>query len=622
MGRKKVLRKRGSPGLGVVRPVVVGACVDAVTEPPVEGEAVGGPPNSTDLRAEFPVVGIGASAGGLEEELQSLNEELETAKEELQSTNEELATVNDELRDRNLEAGQVNSDLANLLDTVDIPIVILDKQRRIRRFTPQARHLLNVLPSDVGRLFDDIRPNIDVPDLDRQIAEVIATFASKEAEVQDRDGRWYRLQLRPYKTADNNIDGAIVSLFDIHTLKHLGEVQRAREEAERADRAKDQFLAVLSHELRTPLTALLMQTQLLRQVGADGVKRERACEAIERSTRMQVQLIDDLLDVSRIVTGKLRVALEPVDLVAVVKATLDSLGALAEVKGIELRTFLDQSLGVVSGDRMRLEQVVSNLVANSIKFTPKGGRVDVMLESVGGLAHLRMSDNGMGIEPSFLPRIFNRLTQKDSSSTRPHGGLGLGLAIVRHLVDAHGGTVRAESLGTGQGATFHVTLPLAAERPELAAEPDAASADAHHAVQAAAVKLGGRRILVVEDDASTREAIAQMFTQVGASVRTAASAVEGITGVEEFHPDVLVCDIVMPNEDGYSLIHKVRALPPENGGNTPSLALTALAGEANRRRALSEGFQMHLTKPVDPSRLSDAVVELLEAHADSKTPAP
>ena len=386
----------------------------------------------------------------------------ETEKKDLQSAYEDLMIVNDELRARNVEVSQINSDLVNLLNTVDVPILILDKHRGIRRFTPKARNILNVLPTDVGRRLDDIRPNIDVPDLDRQISDVIETMVAKESEVQDRDGRWYRMQIRPYKTAENHIDGAIVSLFDIDSLKsHISEVQQAKEEAERADQAKDQFLAVLSHELRTPLSALLIQAQLLRQVGSDSVKRDRACDAIERSTKMQVQLIDDLLDVSRIVTGKLKVALEPVNLVAVVKATLDTMEAFAESRAIELRTFLDQSVGPVSGDRTRLEQVVLNLLSNAIKFTPEGGRVDVVLEKVGGLAHLRVSDNGMGIDSHFLPRIFNRLTQKDSSSTRPHGGLGLGLAIVRHLVDAHGGTVRAESLGTGHGATFHVTLASA-----------------------------------------------------------------------------------------------------------------------------------------------------------------
>ncbi|MBC8131880.1 MAG: PAS domain-containing protein, partial [Deltaproteobacteria bacterium] len=549
------------------------------------------------------------------EELQSLNEELETAKEELQSTNEELTTVNDELHHRNLEVGLINSDLVNLLDTVDIPIVILDKRRHIRRFTPKASDVLNVTSGDVGRLFDEIKPNIDVPDLDGQIAEVIATFAARESEVQDRDGRWYRMQIRPYKTPDDRIDGAVLSLFDIDALKHhVREAQQAKGRAESADHAKDDFLAVLSHELRTPLSALLMQTQLLRQVGADPAKRDRACDAIERSTKMQVQLINDLLDVSRIVTGKMRVDLQPVDLAAIVKTTLDNVAALAESKSIEMRGFLDRSMGPVSGDRIRLEQVISNLVVNALKFTPKGGRVDVVLENAEGMAHLKVSDTGMGIEPDFLPRIFHRLTQKDSSSTRPYAGLGLGLAIVRHLVGAHGGTVTAESPGSGKGATFHVRLPLLPEMPETRGDLDSAvqsTTDAPPTGEAAAGVLSGKRILVVEDDVDIREALDEMLTQTGATVMTAGSAAAAISMFRHFHPHALLCDIAMPVEDGYAFIRRVRALGPDEGGGTPALALTALAGETHRQRALAAGFQMQLTKPVDIDALAAAVTELL-----------
>ena len=253
------------------------------------------------------------------EELQSMNEELETAKEELQSINEELTTVNDELQIRNHEVTQVNGDLVNLLTTVDIPILILDSQRRIRRFTPKARHILNVLPTDVGRPFEDIKTNIDVADLDHQIAEVIETMTVKESEVQDREGHWYRLQIRPYKTTDNRIDGAILSLFDIDALKHLVQTaQLANADAERANHAKDEFLATLSHELRTPLSSMLMRAQMLRRGDMDEAKVKRAGEGIEAGVRMQVQLIDDLLDVSRIVTGKLSMDFQPVDLATVI----------------------------------------------------------------------------------------------------------------------------------------------------------------------------------------------------------------------------------------------------------------------------------------------------------------
>ena len=306
------------------------------------------------------------------EELQSMNEELETAKEELQSTNEELTTVNDELQSRNHEVVQVNSDLLNLLATVDIPIVILDRERRIRRFTPKARSILNVVHADLGRPLDDIKPNVDVPDLDRRVAEVIDTMAMTESEVQDRDGRWYRMQIRPYKTTDNKIDGAILSLVDIDALKHLvAESQQARGEAENANRAKDLFLAVLGHELRTPLASLLLQAQMLRRRKVvDEAKLIRVAEVIERATRMQMQLVDDLVDVSRIVAGKLKVELGVVDLSVVIKAALDGVSGPLQRKSLELDVVLDKSVGPVAGDAARLQQVVSNLLTNAIKFSP------------------------------------------------------------------------------------------------------------------------------------------------------------------------------------------------------------------------------------------------------------
>ena len=249
------------------------------------------------------------------EELQSMNEELETAKEELQSINEELTTVNDELQNRNHEMTQVNSDLLNLLTTVDIPILILDSERRIRRFTPKARRILNVLAADVGRPFADIRTNIDVPDLDHQVAEILETMTMRESEVRDRDGHWYRLQIRPYKTTDNRIDGAILSLVDINALKDLIKTaEEANLEAKRANVAKDEFLATLSHELRTPLASILMRAQLLRRGSIEEAKIRQSAEAIEAGVRVQLQLIDDLLDVSRIVTGRLSMDVHPVDL--------------------------------------------------------------------------------------------------------------------------------------------------------------------------------------------------------------------------------------------------------------------------------------------------------------------
>jgi two-component system CheB/CheR fusion protein len=544
------------------------------------------------------------------EELQSMNEELETAKEELQSINEELTTVNDELQARNQEVTQINSDLVNLLTTVDIPILILDNERKIRRFTPKARRILNVLQGDIGRPFEDIKPNIDVPDLDRQIAEVIESMEVKESEVQDRHGHWYRLQIRPYKTTENRIDGAIVSLFDIDALKHLvKEAQRSNAEAERANRTKDEFLATLSHELRTPLSSMLMRAQLLRHGTMDAAKVLKTGAAIEAGIRTQVQLIEDLLDVSRIVTGTVSLDLQPVDLAHVVRAAVEGLTHGIERKSLslEVELALDGATALVYGDQARLEQVVTNLVANAIKFTPTHGTIRVSLALTESSAVIAVKDSGMGIAANFLPHVFNRFTQEDSTSTRTHGGLGLGLAIVRHLVDMHRGTVEADSPGTGLGATFSLTLPLLRSS-RIPASPESKAALEHAVVDSSV--LVGLRILVVDDDRPTREAITDMLTHTGADVRMAESAAEALAAVEEFRPELLLCDIEMPGEDGYALIRKVRSRGAARSGDIPALALTALARDDDRDRALSAGYQIHLAKPVGINQLTEAVLEL------------
>ena len=549
------------------------------------------------------------------EELQSMNEELETAKEELQSTNEELTTVNDELNTRNQEVREINSDLMNILSTVDVPILILDRERRIRRFTPKARTILNVLPTDLGRPLEDIKSNLQLNNLDEQISEVIEANQMHESEVQDRSGRWYRMQIRPYKTIENKIDGATLSLIDIDALKHhVNEAERARGEAERANLAKDDFLATLSHEIRTPLTSMLMHAQLLGRGNVDAVKIKRAADAIERGTRMQVRLVDDLLDVSRIVAGKLKLDQGPVDLCAVVRGALEGVAGAAEAKGLTFHVELDETLGPVSGDPTRLQQVVTNLLANAVKFSLEDGKVTVLLDRHDGHARLRVVDTGIGIEPEFLPHVFRRFAQEDGTTVRKHGGLGLGLAIARDLVEAHGGTVRGESEGKGKGSTFSVFLPIR-DAPSDAVE-DASTSSGNPASKFRSTRassrevLGGVRVLVVEDDRGSREAVVEMLSVMGAEVRASGSASEAMRAFKEFHPEVLVCDIAMPEEDGYSLIRRIRALGAARGGDVPAVALTALARVGDRQRALAAGFQNYLTKPVDIDDLAQAVVEL------------
>ena len=540
------------------------------------------------------------------EELQSMNEELETAKEELQSTNEELTTVNDELQSRNHEVTQVNSDLVNLLTTVDVTILILDSDRRIRRFTPRARRILNVVAADIGRPVADIKPNIEVDDLERQVADVIETMGVKESEVQDREGHWYRLQIRPYKTTDNRIDGAIVSLFDIDALKRLiKEAQQAYADAERANRTKDDFLATLSHELRTPLSSMLMRAQLLRRGPIDEAKVLRASQAIEAGVKLQVQLIDDLLDVSRIVSDKLKMDLRPVDLAAVITAAIEGLSAGVERGSLTLEIDLVRGdAATVYGDPRRLMQIVTNLLANAIKFTPPGGTVKVSLSVADGSAVIRVKDTGVGIDASFLPTVFDRFTQENATSTRSFGGLGLGLAIVRHLVGLHQGSVRAESPGVNLGATFSVTLPLmkALRAPALESNGHKAPLDR--------AQLKGVRILVVDDDRATLEAIADMLTLTGADVKVASSVPSAMAMVEAFHPELVLCDIAMPGEDGYAFIRRLRALDDARSRTVPALALTALARDEDRDRALAAGFQLHVAKPVEIQHLTEAVLEL------------
>jgi two-component system CheB/CheR fusion protein len=416
---------------------------------------------------------------------------------------------------------------------------------------------------------------------------------------------------------DNKIDGAILSLVDIDALKQLvGSAQLARAEAERANGAKDLFLAVLGHELRTPLTTLLLRAQMLRRGAvSDSVKLAQVGETIERATRIQMQLVDDLLDVSKIVAGKLKVKLRAVDLSAVVRAALDEVSGAAQAKSILMDVRLDESIGAVAGDCIRLQQVVVNLLTNAIKFTPVAGQIVVTLEAAGGSARIRVSDSGAGIEPEFLPQVFNRFSQQDTSSTRTHGGLGLGLAIVRHLVEQHGGEVEAQSPGVGQGATFTVTIPLMKARQALTHDGEILVSAGRKDLQSSSDRdrLKALSVLVIDDDLATRETVAEMLEGMGAEVRKAGSSAEAMTAVREQRPKVLLCDIAMPGEDGYMFIRKLRALGREVGGETPALALTALAAEGDPQRSLDAGFQMHLTKPVDITRLSEAVIALAQA---------
>jgi PAS domain S-box-containing protein len=386
--------------------------------------------------------------------------------------------------------------------------------------------------------------------------------------------------------------------------------QRARHSADTANRAKDEFLAVVSHELRTPLNAIMGWAQLLTQPDFDDRRRRRALETIERNALAMAQLIEDLLDMSRVISGKLRLNVEKVELARVVEAAVDTARPAANAKGIEIVTNFDFPIPFLMGDATRLQQVVWNLLSNAVKFTSKGGRVDVVLRAPDSAVEVAVSDTGSGIAPAFLPFVFEAFRQEDAGATRLRGGLGLGLAITQELVELHGGSVTAASAGTGQGATFTVRLPIAAV---VSAAPAATSAGRQFPSEnkfERPAHLRGLRVLVVDDEDDARLLVRAVLEDCGCEVTTAATVAEGLDRIREDRPDVLLSDIGMPGEDGYELIRKVRLLPAQSGGDVPAAALTAYARPEDRRRLLNAGYSIHLPKPVEPAELVAVVATL------------
>ncbi|MBE9167449.1 PAS domain S-box protein [Pleurocapsales cyanobacterium LEGE 06147] len=404
----------------------------------------------------------------------------------------------------------------------------------------------------------------------------------------------------------------------------IASLQQQTEQLQQANRIKDEFLAVLSHELRSPLNPILGWSSLLQRGKLDEATTKQALTIIERNAKLQAELIEDLLDISRILRGKLSLTFSPVNLASTIKAASETVRLAAEAKSIRIETVLEPQVGLVSGDSTRLQQVVWNLLSNAVKFTLPGGRVEIRLSSVPGhsslvetdksqrtndkFAQITVSDTGKGISADFLPYVFDYFRQADSATTRKFGGLGLGLAIVRHLVELHGGTIQADSPGEGMGATFTVRLPLMPTQPTD--NPDSQ-------LSKPALDLSGVRVLVVDDDTDTRDFLAFLLKQAGAKAIAVASADEAFTALMQSQPNVLISDIGMPEMDGYMLMRQVRALPPQQGGQIPAIALTAYAGEFDRQQALSVGFQKHVPKPVEPEELVRAIVTLLRQNASS-----
>ncbi|MEG4455323.1 response regulator [Microcoleus sp. N9_A1] len=424
--------------------------------------------------------------------------------------------------------------------------------------------------------------------------------------------RWINVQSSPMFSDLGKLIGHVGTVRDVTDRKQAEEErgrlireQVARQEAERANQMKDEFLAILSHELRTPLNAILGWSRLLRSKTFDQNTIEKALETIERNAKSQAQLIEDILDVSRILRGKLNFNMHPIRLESAIKLAIDSLQPLTEEKSIVIELTCSPNVGEVIGDFDRLQQIVWNLLSNAIKFSPQEGKVEVRLESVGDEAQIQIIDSGIGIAPDFLPYVFDRFRQADSSTTRSYGGLGLGLAIVRHLVEQHGGKVYAEN-NPGEGAKFTVALPLA-QRNALADDDDWSELNDQAGTLPTLVNL---QLLVVDDDDDTREFLIALLEDEGALVRSAASVAGALDTLDSYWPDLLLSDIGMPEADGYELMARVREMERLRGGKMPAIALTAYAREEERKQALEAGFQMHLSKPVDITKLIAAIANL------------
>ncbi len=436
-------------------------------------------------------------------------------------------------------------------------------------------------------------------DLYRAHAELASSHQALEERVAERT--------RELERSNERLQAEIEERRRIESEREVlfRREQMLRAEAEELSRLKDEFLATMSHELRTPLNAIFGWITLLRTGRLDGPTQERALETIERNARAQKRLIEDLLDVSRIVTGKVTLELAVVDPRRIIEASIETMVPAAQAKGLALVPLLDAGVGQLRGDPARLQQIVCNLLSNAIKFTPLGGRVEIILARRGAEAEITVRDTGQGIKPEFLPYVFDRFRQEDGSISRRHGGLGLGLAIVRHLVELHGGTITAASDGEGRGATFTLRVPI---RPSAAASQGAETRMLP--ASAATTPLGGVHVLVVDDDPGAREVIARILETLGARVSLAATGPAALTLLFERKPHVLVADLGMPEMDGFALIEQVRALDPNLGGRIPAVAVTAYATMQDRLRALHAGYQNHIAKPVEAEELAAVITSL------------
>jgi PAS domain S-box-containing protein len=517
--------------------------------------------------------------------------------------------------------------LGAIIESADDAIITKTLQGVITSWNPAAERIFGYAAHEViGRSITILIPE-ERGDEEKHILEKI----SRGEHIDHYETRRIRkdgciidvsITVSPVRNEDNEIIGASKIARDITDRKQadirrdqlLHQEQLARSAAEHANRMKDEFLATVSHELRTPLNAIIGWCHMLKTRSSDPAVSSRAIDTIDRNAKAQAQLVEDILDVSRVITGKLKLSITRVDLSAAINAAIDSVQLAAESKGIRIEVIADSSVRYLRGDAGRLQQVVWNLLSNAVKFTPEGGHIGVRLERSGSDVQIRVTDSGEGIPADFLPFIFERFSQADSSTTRRQGGLGLGLAIVRHLAELHGGTVSAESLGKGLGATFTIRLPLrgAPESAEYALTTAQLAGNQVHENLPIIRSLEGIRVLIVDDNRDTLNMLSAHLTDYKASVETATSAAEALEILQYYQPQVLVSDVAMPVEDGFSLISKIRK--SEEGGKEPlpAIALTALARVEDRARALSAGFNMFVPKPFEPAELVAAIAHLTQ----------
>jgi two-component system, chemotaxis family, CheB/CheR fusion protein len=534
------------------------------------------------------------------EELQSTNEELETSKEELQSTNEELSTVNDELRTRSDEMDRVNSDLLNLFSSVQMAVVMVWPDLRIRRFTPLAQDLFNIRSTDVGRSIADMRHNIEIDNLPTLLDEAIHHGRDVETEVQNTDGRWFLLRLRPYRIRDGATDGAIILLFDIDTLAQTKEALRKRvAELAAADRHKNEFLAILAHELRNPLAPLRNAVHILRRAPGDAAVTTKARDLIDRQVLHMSRLVTDLLDAARAENGQIKLQRAHLDLRTSVEAVVDLMRPGFESKQQTLRVNLPTEAVWVEGDSTRLEQIFTNLLSNANKYTQERGIIELnVLTTIVAperrYAVVQVVDNGDGIEADLVPHLFQLFTQADRSLAHSQGGLGIGLSLVRTLVEMHGGRVTIHSDGRGKGSTFEVRIPVSGP-PPAADEPTKV---------AVAVAPGARksRVLVVDDNKDIRESTCELLAMAGFEVRSAATGYDALEMASRFGPSAILLDVGLPDLSGYDVARRLRQMP--QFASTLLLALTGYDTPEAHVMSAAAGFDHHIAKPVNFDELT------------------